>query len=312
MPDATHLATVTPLHDHSGDDALVASWLLSMHDKAAGTRTVYRSSLRGFTTWLRAEKPGVDLLHVTAADCRAHLTYLAAEGREGNTRRNRWTVLRSFYRWLVDEDELDVSPMAKVSQPKATAKPVDVLTEAQLTALLDACKGRDFQARRDLAIFRMFGATGMRIGELTALTLADIDLSTRLVVIRHGKGDRARVVRVDPATASAIDRYLRARARHKFAALPALFISHQGRLRDVGVQHMLKRRAAEAGVPTTVHPHMFRHTFAHRFLSNGGQEGDLARLGGWESAEVMRRYGSSVATERALAAYDAVSPMGNL
>jgi integrase/recombinase XerD len=57
---------------------------------------------------------------------------------------------------------------------------------------------------------------------------------------------------------------------------------------------------------------MLRHTFAHRFLSAGGNDGDLQKLGGWANAEVMRRYGATRAVDRALAAYDTIAPMGNL
>lgn len=74
---------------------------------------------------------------------------------------------------------------------------------------------------------------------------------------------------------------------------------------------MLNKRAEEAGVDH-VHPHRLRHTWADRWLRAGGNEGDLQRLGGWESAEIMRRYGAARAVDRALAAYDSVDPMAGL
>lgn len=74
---------------------------------------------------------------------------------------------------------------------------------------------------------------------------------------------------------------------------------------------MLDKRAAIAGIDH-VHPHQLRHTWADRWLRAGGNEGDLQRLGGWESAEIMRRYGEARAVDRALAAYDTINPMGQL
>ena len=74
---------------------------------------------------------------------------------------------------------------------------------------------------------------------------------------------------------------------------------------------MIKRRADEAGIGH-VHPHQLRHTFASRFLENGGTEGEVMKLGGWENAEAMRRYGSAPATDRALASYDTIDSMGKL
>lgn len=99
----------------------------------------------------------------------------------------------------------------------------------------------------------------------------------------------------------------RIRARHPYASLPWLWIGFRGRMTRKGVPTMLNKRAAEAGV-RHVHPHQLRHTWADRWLSAGGNEGDRQRLGGWESAEIMRRYGEARAVDRALTAYDAVNP----
>ena len=74
---------------------------------------------------------------------------------------------------------------------------------------------------------------------------------------------------------------------------------------------MLERRAQAAGIGH-IHAHQLRHTFADRFLSAGGNEGDLQRLGGWESSEIMRRYGAARAVDRALNAYDGLDLMGEL
>jgi integrase len=175
--------------------------------------------------------------------------------------------------------------------------------DRDLKRLLKACSGKGIWERRDLAMIRVAAATGIRVGELCALQIADVDLNTRTIVIRHGKGDRARVARMDPETAAAVDRYKRARGRHKLGHLPDLWIWRGGPMGISGAQAMLPRRCEQAGVPK-MHWHQLRHRFAHAWLAAGGQEGDLAKLGGWSDPGVMRRYGSALATERALAAYD--------
>jgi integrase len=107
--------------------------------------------------------------------------------------------------------------------------------------------------------------------------------------------------------AVALDRYLRARANHKDAHLPWLWLDAKGRLSSWGLIHMLRRRGGRIGV-SNLHPHQFRHTFAHQWLAKGGQETDLMRLAGWKSRAMLARYGASAADEHARQAYRRVSP----
>jgi site-specific recombinase XerD len=299
----------------TANEALLASWRLSLHDKSPRTIDLYLRELCRFAAWLAGadrpeDNPG-DLLTVARRDVETWIRELQAAGRAKATIRSRWIALRNFYGWLVEEDELDQSPLAKVRVPKPDPPPPDVLTEDQLRSLLRACEGRSFEDRRDAALIRFMAATGLRVSETCALELADIDLTMRLAAVRSGKGDKARMVRFDPATAKALDRYLRARARHRYARRRDLWIGFRGPLTRKGVPAVLDKRTALAGIGH-VHAHQLRHSWAHRWLANGGNEGDLQRLGGWANAEIMRRYGSAQAVDRALAAYDNVDPMGEL
>lgn len=277
--------------------------------------THYVDEVRRFAGWLAqhsrpAAAPG-DLLAVERRDVEAWLMAQRSAGIAQATMRNRWVALRNLYGWVLAEAEIKRSPLERVVVAKASSPAPDVLTDDELKLLLKACAGSDFYARRDLALIRFMLATGLRVSETVDLALGDLELTTRLAFVRHGKGDKARAVRFDPATAAALDRYKRVRARHPYAALPWLWIGFRGRMTRKGVPTMLNKRAAEAGV-RHVHPHQLRHTWADRWLSAGGNEGDLQRLGGWESAEIMRRYGEARAVDRALTAYDAVNPMGKL
>jgi site-specific recombinase XerD len=301
------------------NDALLDSWKLALlgGTRRMSARTVkhYLDELHRFAGWLEAharpsEEPG-DLAAVTRRDVEAWVVDLRAAGIADNTVRNRWVALRNFYGWASREGEVEPNPVADLVVAKPNPPAPDVLTDGDIKALLKACDGREFVDRRDMAMFRLMLATGMRVSECCDLTLADLDLANRVVMIRHGKGDRARLVRFDPQTAAALDRYKRARARHRLAGLPNLWVGHRGPMTRKGVPNRLDLRAGAAGIGH-VHPHQLRHTFAHRFLTNGGNEGDLQKLGGWENADVMRRYGSALATDRALAAYDNVSPMEGL
>jgi site-specific recombinase XerD len=205
--------------------------------------------------------------------------------------------LQQLFRWLVDDGEIAESPMARMRPPAVPEQPVDVFTDDELRALLDAAKGNTFENRRDTALLRFLIDTGVRASELIGLGVADLDAEHSEALVM-GKGRRGRVVPYGLKTADALRRYLRARQVHPLAASEALWLGKKGPLTTSGLAQILERRAKEAGVED-VHPHRFRHTYAHTWLANGGQEHDLMRLAGWRSPQMVGRYAASAGAQRA-------------
>ncbi|QIS18866.1 tyrosine-type recombinase/integrase [Nocardia terpenica] len=119
-----------------------------------------------------------------------------------------------------------------------------------------------------------------------------------------GKGAPASYRPFGDKTRTALRRYLRIRARHPKAINdePALKLGKFGPMTDHGIGQLIERRCQAAGIDH-IHPHQFRHFFAHDWLDNGGQEQDLMMLAGWRSRQMLAKYGKSVADERAKAAH---------
>jgi site-specific recombinase XerD len=215
----------------------------------------------------------------------------------------RFRSLAQFWKWAIDEGEVKASPMARMSEPQVPDVPIPVIPEDEIAKLLATCEGRaPFMDRRDAAIMLVLIDAGLRASELTGVEVADVDLDRGLIRVLHAKGRRARNVPIGTRTVKALDRYLRARAAHPSAELPAFFLGRGGAVTASGLRQILEVRCRAAKVPMRS-PHKWRHTSAHLALSAGASEGDAMTIYGWKSRQMLGRYGAVMAEDRAIAAH---------
>lgn len=301
------------MRDHTPNPfGLSDSWSLAMEAERKSPRTIeaYTLTIQLLERWLHDNQHPADVRDLTPELVRGWFAHLA-DTRSPETCRTRYVALRQFVKWCLAEQELDTDPMGNMVQPATKPKHIPPITDTDMRRLLETCSGNDFTSLRDRAIILVFADTGARLSGVAGLRESHLDLRERTALITL-KGGRELVIPLGATTATALDRYLRAKRRMKYGDRDWLWLSstNKGMFTTNGIQQMLKRRANGLGIH--VHPHLFRHTFAERWLDAGGTESDLMEIAGWQSRQMVGRYAAAGRAKRARAAHRHLSPMDNL
>lgn len=223
------------------------------------------------------------ITHITTDDLREYLAEYqrannCSKGNIDNIRR----ILSSFFAWLEDEDYILKSPVRRIHKIKSAKTVKETYTDEALERMRDNCGNL-----RDLAIIDMLASTGMRVGELVGLNIADVDFENRECVV-FGKGSKERPVYFDARTKIHLRNYLETRTDEN----PALFVSFlkpNERLKISGVEIRLRNLGRMLGI-TKVHPHKFRRTLATRAIDKGMPIEQVQKLLGHSKIDTTMQY----------------------
>jgi len=200
---------------------------------------------------------------------RAFAATLHRKGLNGRSIARMLSAARSFYRFLIREALATANPFSGVSAPKAGKRLPKALSVEQACSLVEIPED-DALAIRDRAILELFYSSGLRLAELVALDVSDIDLRDGTVSVT-GKGSKTRIVPVGAKARAAIQTWLVQRGDRAAPAENALFLGRNGRrLGPRAVQQRLKYWAARQGLGVPAHPHTLRHSFASHVLESSG------------------------------------------
>ncbi len=220
-----------------------------------------------------------------------------------------YRVLHTFFNWLVAEEFIEVNPLGVIKSPKQERKVIQALTAEEVKALLRQASSKTFLHRRNRAIVMMLLDTGMRVSELANLVADDVDMNTGAILVRKGKGNKQRVVRIGNRTQKALWAYLSSR---RGGSTYGLFTDGGGKRLTVGaIKLMIRRLGRRAGLKN-VHVHRLRHTFAISFLRAGGDVFSLQYLLGHSTLHMTQRYLQSLNADDAMRAHQKHSPLDKM
>ena len=322
------------------------TFLIGTKGRSENTVRVYLDDLSTFNRFLELEN--ADYAHLDRRFLRQYLAWLAtrARGKRGGYARvsvqRKLVSLRAFYRFLQQEGIVKINPVPKGSafRVKTEKRLPDFLTETEMDRILEAPDPNSELGLRDLAILELLYSSGVRLSELAALDLADLNLETREAKV-FGKGSKERVVLLGGPAVQALHLYLTAsRPQLSTSAHPdtpaspahpeiilslskdegpsgtptptnALFLNrYGGRLSPRGIQKIVKKSARQATINPKTHTHSMRHTFATHMLEGGADLRVVQELLGHSSPATTQIY-THVTQRQARKVYMASHPRAN-
>jgi len=294
----------------------VEDFLLSLRverGRSANTLKAYTTDLRAYVDWL--DERGLVIREADQETVTAYVNALKAGDRAPSSVKRMLVSVRGLHRFLAEETEGVADPTQDVEVPKPPKGLPKALSEAEVERLLGSVTGTDAVARRDRAILEVLYGTGARIGELSGVSLSDLDLDAGLVRL-FGKGAKERIVPLGQFAQRALVDWLGDHGRPLLEPeqwrsrddADAVFLNRRGGRLQRGGAWLVVRQAGDAvGLGSRLTPHVLRHSCATHMLDHGADIRTVQELLGHASISTTQVY-TLVSGERLQAVYQAAHP----
>src|SRR5260370_19988699 len=245
-------------------------------NKSTLTLTAYKTDLTQFFLWLAENDVTVTLpAEVTRGHVNEYLAFLSSLGRSGVTRARKLAAIKSFFAYLKDEHLITLSPADSIHMPNKERKRKVVLRTDEYSRMLSEAGGNP----RDFAILQLFLQTGIRVSELVAITVEDLDIQSHVLKV-HGKGNKERNIPLEKKTYQPLKAYLSPRP-NPHDSHPLLNYSGEG-LSIRGVRKIVDKYLRKAGITKQISCHGLRRTFGSVKAGKGMNAFQLQKLMGHE------------------------------
>jgi integrase/recombinase XerC len=251
------------------------------------------------------------LLSITTDSVRAYMAGLNEKQYSKSTTARKLATLRSFYKFLVKRGHLSANPVMAVRTPKQDKKLPKFLEYDQVKKLLETPPTDNWLGARDRAIMETLYSTGVRVSELVALNIEDVDFLGEVMHVR-GKGKKERLTPIGSSALQAIQHYMefrnkRAQGNGNFDSKVLFVNKHGKRLSTRSVRRKMDKYLKIAGLDPTISPHTLRHSFATHMLNNGADLRSVQELLGHQSLSTTQIY-THLTTKKLKEVYDNAHP----
>ena len=274
------------------------------------TLDAYRSDLARFTQWL-AQQRGKDVFAAGHGDLQAYLAHQFREKIRASSAARLLSSLKRLYRWLQRQNRIKVDPTLNIDAPKLPRTLPKSLTETDVESLLAAPDVATPRGERDKAMLETLYASGLRVSELVTLKLPQVSQDMGVVRVL-GKGSKERLVPLGEEALACVRHYV-AVARPALLAGKAsndLFVTARGAaMTRQSFWQIIKRYASQAGLKSSISPHVLRHAFATHLLNHGADLRVVQLLLGHSDISTTQIY-THVARERLKQLHAAHHPRG--
>ena len=238
---------------------------LRLKNRSESTIEMYCKHVRLFTEW--ADKPP---RQVSESDIKTYLSSLFKDRYAVNSIKIKIRALKQFYGFLYRTGQVFMDPARNIQEPHVNRLfPRSVLSNADMNAIRKAMPETSLVKLRDKAILEVLYSTGLRLSEMAALNIMDIDLVEGMITVRNGKGGKDRQAILNKTAVKLLKKYLNLRQAIPDDS-PALWINYNGnRLSKLWIQIMIRKAARKADVTTASNPHAWRHGLATELLRRG-------------------------------------------
>ncbi|MHC4553202.1 MAG: tyrosine recombinase XerC [Planctomycetota bacterium] len=254
------------------------------------------------------------LLDADVNTVRRFMASLADQQYSKSTTARKLATLRSFYKFLVKRDYVSSNPVTSIKTPKQDKKLPKFLSLEEVQRLLNTPPANTWLGARDRAILEVLYCTGMRVSELVALNMDDVDFLSEVIHIR-GKGKKERISPIGTNALRQIQGYMEYRNKRMannadFDGKVLFANKHGQRLSTRSVRRKMDKYLVEAGLDPSISPHTLRHSFATHMLNNGADLRSVQELLGHQSLSTTQIY-THVSTTRMNEQYQDAHPMEN-